>query len=128
MRLKPIKWMTRVVSLPASEPTPPGLSERRWRDTGFKRLELGSNAQYTWTQSRSVAAVRATGNFPAAGYRGWLQLESQTDAAKTYVLFFEAPDQPSSDPPGTFEIRERYPASDARPVFINDSAGVQQIH
>jgi len=98
---------------------------RRWKDTGFKQLELGT-AQYTFTQTSTRTTVQATGTFPKAGYGGWLQLETQTDASKTYVLYFEFPvDDPG---PQDFTIRERYKASDARSVFIRDSTGVQQIH
>jgi hypothetical protein len=98
---------------------------RRWKDTGFKQLELGT-AQYTFTQTSTRTTVQATGTFPKAGYGGWLQLETETDASKTYVLYFEFPvDDPGSQ---DFTIRERYKASDARSVFIRDSTGVQQIH
>ncbi len=100
---------------------------RRWQATGFKRLQLGS-AQYTWSQSGAAAVIRATGTFPAAGYRGWLQLEAESDAAKTYVLFFEAPDAPATGPAANFSLRERYSASDTRSVFVRDQAGLHQIH
>src|SRR5215210_895221 len=46
---------------------------RRWMTTGFKRLELGV-AQYTWSQTSNVVSVQATGTYPAAGYKGWLQI------------------------------------------------------
>lgn len=101
---------------------------RRWRDTGFKRLEMGTGAQYMWSQSATAASIRATGTFPAAGYRGWLQIESLTETAKTYVLFFEAPDEPTTGLPDSFNIRERYPVADTRSVFIRDAAGLQQVH
>ncbi|SYX86340.1 hypothetical protein [Paenibacillus alvei] len=100
---------------------------RRWMTTGFKRLELGS-AQYTWNQSTTAVTLQATGTYPAAGYKGWLQLESETDTEKTYVLYFEAPDNHPGGPPEDFNIRERYSATDNRTIFIRDNAGTHQIH
>lgn len=100
---------------------------RRWMETGFKRLELGK-AAYTWTQGASAATIRATGTFPAAGYNGWLQIESETGTEKTYVLYFEAPDTPVEGELEDFSLRERYPVADTRQVFIRDASGVQQIH
>src|SRR5215207_10816000 len=49
---------------------------RRWMGTGFKRLEVGA-AIYSWSQGGSAITIRATGTFPAAGYKGWLQIESE---------------------------------------------------
>ena len=100
---------------------------RRWMTTGFKRLALGT-AQYTWNQSATATTVRASGTYPAAGFKGWLQLEAETESSKTYVLYFEAPDVPVGGTPAAFNIRERYGPGDNRSVFIRDSAGVQQIH
>jgi hypothetical protein len=100
---------------------------RRWKDTGFKRLELGT-AQYTFNQTTTAITIRAAGTFPAAGYNGWLQIEMETDTSKTYVLYLEPPDASVAGSADSFELRERYPASDARSVFIHDSTGVQQIH
>jgi hypothetical protein len=100
---------------------------RRWLTTGFKRLELGT-AEYTWSQTPTVATIRATGIYPAAEYKGWFQLEAETDAAKTYVLYFEAPDAPVGGTPEDFSLRERYSSADNRSVFIRDNTGIQQIH
>ena len=100
---------------------------RRWMETGFKRLEPGT-ATYTWTQGASANTIRATGTYPAAGYKGWLHLESETSTEKTYVLYFEPPDAPVAGNAESFSLRERYAAADTRSVFIRDAAGVQQIH
>jgi len=100
---------------------------RRWKDTGFKRLEVGT-AQYTFRQTATAMDIRATGTFPATGYRGWLQIETETNTSKTYVLYFESPDASVVGNDTSFELRERYPISDARSVFIHDNTGVQQIH
>jgi hypothetical protein len=100
---------------------------QRWRATGFKRLELGT-AQYTWNQTAAATTVRATGVYPAAGYKGWLQLETETEAARSYVLYFEPPDAPAPGAPGEFSIRERYSGSDGRSVFVRDSGGTHQLH
>ncbi len=100
---------------------------RRWMATGHKRLVLGA-AQYSWNQAATATTVRAIGTYPTAGFKGWLQLESETEAAKTYVLYFEAPDVPDGEAPEDFNIRERYSPADNRLVFIRDSEGIQQIH
>ena len=71
---------------------------RRWKESGFKRLELGSGT-VTRSQSGSKMIVAATGTFPAAGYRGWLQLEGDTETARTYHLYFEGPDVPEAGEP-----------------------------
>lgn len=98
---------------------------RRWMAMGFKRLELGG-AAYTLTRTTTVAAVRASGTYPAAGYKGWLQLDWQSDAAKQYLLYFEAPDTPAEGRPEAFDLRERYRATDLRPVSIRDRTGIQR--
>jgi len=100
---------------------------RRWMETGFKRLALGT-AQYTWNQSATATTIRATGTYPAAGFKAWLQLEAETESSKTYVLYFEAPDTPGDDTTTDFSTRERYPPDDNRSVFIRDAEGVHQIH
>jgi hypothetical protein len=99
---------------------------RRWTTTGHKHLELGT-AQYAVNATSSAVTLTATGTFPAAGYNGWLELESETDAARTYLLYFEPPDAPAVGSAGTFSLRERYRA-DTRSVFVHDSTGVQQVH
>jgi hypothetical protein len=99
---------------------------RRWTASGHKRLELGT-AQYAVTANPSAVTLTATGTFPAAGYTGWLQLESETDTAKTYVLYFEPPDAPAAGSPATFSLRERYRA-DTRSTFVHDATGVQEVH
>ncbi|MCF3130141.1 hypothetical protein [Streptomyces olivochromogenes] len=98
---------------------------RRWKEGGFKRLELGK-AQFAVTRSPSAVTVKATGTYPAAGFLGWLQLESESDTAKTYVLYFEAPDAPVAGEADEFEFKERYSSSDTRTLFIHDSTGVQE--
>lgn len=100
---------------------------RRWMETGFKRLALGT-AEYTWSQSATATTIRATGTYPAAGFKAWLQLEAETETSKTYVLYFEAPDAPVDGTPTDFSTRERYAPGDNRSVFIRDAAGVHQIH
>lgn len=100
---------------------------RRWITTGYKRLQPGS-AQYTWNQSGASVTIRATGTYPESGYKGWLQLETETGVSKTYVLYVEVPDVPTGGTPEPFEMRERYRAADTRSVFIHDSSGVLQIH
>jgi hypothetical protein len=97
---------------------------RRWMMTGFRRLELGIG-QYAVKRTATSVTLTATGTFPAAGYRGWLDIESQTDTAKTYVLYFEAPDAPVEAAATNFELRDRYKL-DSRSVFVHDSAGIHR--
>jgi len=100
---------------------------RRWRDTGFRRLELGSGT-YAWSVAGPAAKVTATGTFPAAGYKGWLQLETGPASSRNYVLFFEPPDSTVPGAPASFTIEDRYPASDSRSVTVRDASGVHIVH
>jgi hypothetical protein len=68
-----------------------------------------------------------TGAFPAAGFRGWLQLDSETEAARNYVLYFDPPDQPVGGPPVAFTIREWYPAADLRSVYVQTATGLHEV-
>lgn len=99
---------------------------RRWMTMGFKRLELGA-AAYSLNRTATVVTVRATGSYPDAGYNGWLQLEWQSNIAKQYVLYFEAPDTAVHGRPGSFDVRERYRVTDTRSVSIRDRTGIQQL-
>lgn len=98
---------------------------RRWKEGSLKRLEIGT-ALITVTRTPSAVRVKATGTYPAAGYQGWLQLESESDTAKTYVLYFEPPDAPVAGTADDFDFRETYPSSDIRTLFVHDSTGVQE--
>jgi hypothetical protein len=103
----------------------------RWQESGFKRLELGT-ANYAWSERPPIAFVQATGTYPAAGYRGWLQIEAETNTEKTYVLYFEAPDDPAEGTAESFDIIEDYRViegpSERRKIFIRDKEGLRQIH
>ncbi|MFE6869527.1 hypothetical protein ACFVFS_23605 [Kitasatospora sp. NPDC057692] len=99
---------------------------RRWKATGFKRLDIGT-ANFTLTRTATAVTVTATGTFPAPGITGWLQLESETETAKTYVLYYEAPDSPAGGTPDPFTLKEKYRAADTRTVFVHDSAGVREL-
>ncbi|MGH2839407.1 MAG: hypothetical protein ACRDKY_01115 [Solirubrobacteraceae bacterium] len=100
---------------------------KRWIDSGKQRLELGT-AAFTFAATASAATITATGSYPAAGYTGWLQLESETDTTKTYVLYVEPPDTAVAGDPETFRLRERYAATDTRTAFVRDSTGVKQLN
>lgn len=110
-------------------PWPAGWIEvlRQWKDGGFKRLELGSGV-YSRSQQGLKTLIVATGTFPAAGCRGWFELESETTAARNYALFFDRPDQPAPGAAAQFTIKERYDAADTRQVFIRDANGVTELH
>jgi hypothetical protein len=99
----------------------------RWKDGSRKRLQLGT-ATFTFSTTASAFTITATGSHPGPGYRGWLQLEAQTETTKTYVLYVEEPDAPSAGSPEAFTVKERYRSSDTRTVFVHDSAGVRQLH
>lgn len=99
----------------------------RWKDGARKRLELGA-ATYTFDQTATSVTIKAAGTLPAAGSKAWLQLDSETDTAKTYVLYVEQPDAPVSGTPAAFNVKERYSATDTRSVFVRDATGVQQLH
>ncbi|MDX3800646.1 hypothetical protein [Streptomyces sp. AK04-3B] len=100
---------------------------RRWKDGARKRLELGT-ATYTFNQTATNVTITGTGTLPLAGSRGWLQLDSETDTAKTYVLYVEQPDAPVTGTPAAFTVKERYRATDTRSVFVRDATGVEQLH
>ncbi|GAA0324694.1 hypothetical protein GCM10010302_74790 [Streptomyces polychromogenes] len=100
---------------------------KRWKDGARKRLDLGT-AAFAFQQGSTKTTITATGTFPAAGVEGWLQLESETDTSKTYVLYFEAPDTPVGGTAEAFTLKESYPSSDTRSVFIRSSSGTQQLH
>ncbi|WP_033824644.1 hypothetical protein [Kitasatospora sp. MBT63] len=98
-----------------------------WKDGARKRLDLGT-AAFALQQDSTTTAITATGTFPAAGFEGWLQLESETETSKTYVLYFEAPDTPVGGLPQSFSLEESYPSTDTRSVFIHSSAGTQPLN
>jgi hypothetical protein len=97
---------------------------QRWRDTGFKRLELGA-AQYTFDQA--AREIHATGTFPAPGYASWLQIETGTDASRTYVLYFEPPDTALAGHAQAFSLNEPCDAPDSQSISVHDSTGVHRI-
>jgi hypothetical protein len=97
---------------------------QRWKDTGFKRLELGTG-HYIFDQGAS--RIVATGTFPAAGYVGWLQIESETDASRTYVLYFEPPAAAVAGDAEPFRLVEPYDGPGTQSIFVHDSTGVHQI-
>lgn len=99
---------------------------QRWKDTGFKRLETGTG---TFTRQAGATSVRlrATGMFPAAGYKGWLQLDQLTDTERHYTLVFEKPDAPNSGTPAAFTITEKFPAPDTKTIFVTDATGVHTV-
>jgi hypothetical protein len=106
---------------------------RRWRATNFKRLVMGT-AEYTFreTGTSPSAIVQAKGTFPAAGYKGWLQIEAETLTEKTYVLYFEAPDDATEEPGVPFTITESYRvptgSPERRQIFVRDKEAHHLIH
>lgn len=97
---------------------------QRWKDTGFKRLELGT-ALYSF--DRPANTILATGTYPAAGYAGWLQIETETDSSRTYVLYIEPPDTPVAGGAETFSLEELYEGPETQSIYVRDSTGVHPI-
>ncbi len=97
---------------------------QRWMETGFKRLELGT-AEYSFDATANL--ILATGTFPAAGFTGWLQIESETDAARAYVLYFEPPDAAVAGSAGTFSLEEPYEGPETQSIDVRDSTGVHRV-
>ena len=99
---------------------------KRWVETGKKRLEIGT-AEWGITPAAAVVTVTATGTFPAKGYAGWIELESETETTKTYALYLESPETAAAGEPDAFALKERYRANDTRTVFARQSTGVTQL-
>jgi len=97
---------------------------QRWMETGFRRLELGT-AQYSFDGTSNL--ILAAGTFPAAGFTGWLQIESETDAARAYVLYFEPPDAAVAGSAGTFSLEEPCEGPETQSIDVRDSTGVHRI-
>ena len=99
---------------------------QRWRDEGLKRLELGA-ATYTLSRVGARFVLSAQGNYPASGYRGWLELEGDSTTERRYTLYFDAPDTADGNPGQSFTFRERYISTDSRKVIIRDVVGDHEI-
>jgi hypothetical protein len=99
---------------------------QRWKDTGFKRLEIGTGS-YTRQAGTTSVRLKATGTFPAAGYNGWFQLDRLTDTERRYQLVFEKPDAVVAGDPAAFTITEKFPAPDTKTIIVTDSAGEHTV-
>jgi hypothetical protein len=97
---------------------------QRWKDSGFKRLELGT-ARYSF--ERPASMILATGTFPAAGYVGWLQIETETESSSTYVLYLEPPEAAVEGGAEPFSLEELYEGPETNSIYIYDSTGTHQI-
>lgn len=96
----------------------------RWKATGFKRLQLGKGA-YKVSRFREVIELIATFTPPEAGWTGWLQLESSTGTSRTYVLYFEPPDEPQGGPGEEVTVSEQF--SGVRRIFVIDRDGSTEL-
>jgi hypothetical protein len=97
---------------------------QRWAYSGFKRLELGS-AEYNFDSATNT--ILATGTFPTSGYAGWLQIVTETDSSRTYVLYFEGPDAAVTGGGEPFSLEEPYEGPETHSIYVRDSKGVHQI-
>lgn len=101
---------------------------QRWKDGARKRLDLGT-AAFTLQQGTTKTTITATGTFPAAGVVGWLQLESETATSRPTSCTSKPRTPPrAGGTPQAFALKESYPSTDARSVFVHDSVGTQQLH
>ncbi len=99
----------------------------RWMTTGYKRLSLGV-AEYSVFRLDTVVELQASGTLPSAGFRGWLQLESETGPSRSYVLYFEPPDEPDSGPGEDFLIGEQHVVeSEGGKFSVRDARGVTEL-
>lgn len=96
----------------------------RWMATGCKRLELGA-ARYRFDKTANL--LLATGTYPAAGYNGWLQIESETDTARVYVLYLEPPDAAVAGGGGPFQLEELVEGLETQSIHVHDSTGVHRV-
>jgi hypothetical protein len=99
---------------------------KRWMDEGFKRLELGS-ANLTLSDIGGRSYLIAAGVYPAAGYRGWLQLESESPSELRFALYFDKPDAPSSGSAGKFQMRERFTRAQLQKIVVRHAAGESEL-
>lgn len=97
---------------------------QRWKDTGFKRLEIGTA---TCAFDEGGKTITASGTFPAAGFRGWLHIESDTDAVRTYVVYFEAPDSAVAGRAEAFTWTEFYDGPAGQSIQVRDSTGLHRL-
>ncbi len=99
---------------------------QRWRLAGFKRLELGT-ATYEVLRTEDVAELAATFMLPAPGWSGWLQLEEVTDSSRTYILYFEPPDEPEGGLGEEVTDFEQFNVPGLDKLFIHDAGGVREL-
>ncbi|MGH3670739.1 MAG: hypothetical protein ACRDSH_08880 [Pseudonocardiaceae bacterium] len=50
-----------------------------------------------------------------------------TDAARSYVLYFEPPDTPTADPAESFSDGEQWVAGATQSVFVRDATGTREL-
>lgn len=97
----------------------------RWKDSGFKRLELG-RATYTLTVSGERATLRAKG-MASPDATAWLDIVGETESRRDYALQVEAPDQPVPGDPVAFTKTDRFPATDTRAIWVRDADGEREV-
>ncbi|HEX2053958.1 MAG TPA: hypothetical protein VHJ78_09580 [Actinomycetota bacterium] len=97
---------------------------RRWKQTGFKRLKLGSGS-YEVFRTEDVVELVASFTLPAPGWAGWLELESRTEDSRTYALYFEEPDEPQEGSGEQVDVSEQFTGVDK--LFVRDAQGLSQV-
>lgn len=99
---------------------------KRWIDGGFKRLELGAGT-LTLSDIGARSYLIAAGTYPAAGYRGWLQLEHESQNELRFALYFDKPDPLLAGNPPKFQIRERFTRGALQRIFVRHAAGEAEL-
>jgi hypothetical protein len=98
----------------------------RWKLSGFKRLQLGAG-KYELVRSGEFTEVVVRFTLPAPGWRGWLQLETGTESARTYVLYFEAPDEPETGAGEEVVDSDQFTTAGIQKVVIKDADGLREL-
>ena len=109
---------------PTGGPWPPEFVGilKRWMDEGFKRLELGTGT-LTLSELGGRSYLIAAGVYPAPGYRGWLQVEHETQSERRFALYFDRPDATVAGNPGKFQMRERFTRGQLQKIVVRHAAG-----
>jgi hypothetical protein len=97
---------------------------RRWKETGFKRLDLGQGTYEVFSSDGEIELV-ANFTLPAPGWAGWIQLESSTETTRTYVVYFEPPDVPEEGAGEDIVVSEQF--SGVQKLFLRDRDGLREL-
>jgi hypothetical protein len=101
---------------------------RRWIDSGFKRLSVGTSiAAPSYSIANGVSTLRVSVTLPSPSHRSWFDLEEISDSLRRYVIVVEAPDAADAGGPAVVNLRERYRMAQPHSLFVRDSNGTVQV-